>query len=341
MRYSEILPRCELVLRSNNIPFILADPGTGKTAMGKLLAEKFNWGFLPEEGSQKDTVDARGLPMIHEGATVITKPDVIAAVEDLFTEGYKEVLVMVDEFTSTIRPVMVGYQQIVLEKRIGRWKFPNPDAVHFMLAGNKSTNRTEYHQMTAPMANRVWFFELDPNVDDLIHWGLKNEKLHEVVVGFLRFRPSLIYTFDAGVYGKANSFSFATPRAWEDVSRALTVGAKADDVAMFSGKLGHGPAAELAAFFKNFGDLDHPKDILRNPKDARVPTKASALYALCGALATYVKSKDQVDPFMVYTTRLQPDFQTVLIQDVIRKGFPLIGNARFSKWLEDHGDFLL
>ena len=51
------------------------------------------------------------------------------------------------------------------------------------------------YTMPAPLANRFSHFEVESNIDDWVSWAYANN-IDEGLIGFLRFKPELLFDFD-------------------------------------------------------------------------------------------------------------------------------------------------
>ena len=134
--------------------------------------------------------------------------------------------------------------------------------------------------MPAPLANRFSHYEVDINLDDWVLWAF-HAGVDERVVGFLRFRPDMLFDFDPA----QNPVAFPSPRSWEFAHRALQKFSQDPD--MLSGALQAcvGPAAgiELHAFIRNLDQLPDIDAILAGELST-VPEDLDLQYAVAAAL---------------------------------------------------------
>lgn len=134
--------------------------------------------------------------------------------------------------------------------------------------------------MPAPLANRFSHFEVDVNLDDWVSWAYAYG-IDERIIGFLRFRPELLFDFDPA----HNPVAFPSPRSWEFTHRALQK--FGDNSELLAGSLQAcvGPAAgiELAAFIENLDKLPDLDAIIRGEK-VSVPKEVDLQYAVASAL---------------------------------------------------------
>ena len=99
-------------------------------------------------------------------------------------------------------------------------------------------------------------------------------------------------------------------------------------------------SGKLGRLVKHKKDLPEFSDILQNPTTAKVPTEASALYALAGMLA----SKAEVSNFKVllqYMERIQPEYQVITIQDALKHNPDLGDTQEFIDWSVKNNSVIL
>ena len=152
--------------------------------------------------------------------------------------------------------------------------------------------------MPAPLANRFSHFEFDTNLDDWVAWAYANG-IDERVIGFLRFRPELLFDFDPA----HNPVAFPSPRSWEFSHRALQ---KFGDLpGLLTGALQAcvGPAAgiELSAFVENLDKLPDIDAIVRGDV-VKVPRETDLQYAVAAALVgRAIRAKQESDAQLNYS----------------------------------------
>jgi hypothetical protein len=153
--------------------------------------------------------------------------------------------------------------------------------------------------------------------------------IHPHVVGFLRWRPDLLYAKEIPTDG-----AFASPRAYESVSHIMHLTVSADvEREMIAGTIGDGAATEFCAYLRTARELPSIDAILAAPEKAAVPTSPSVLYALTTCLSQYTRQIKK--PAMAYIQRLPAEFALLYIMD-IRDHFDIRSDAAIYAWIGNH-----
>ncbi|MCX7783692.1 MAG: MoxR family ATPase, partial [Meiothermus sp.] len=200
-------------------------PGVGKSSIVAQTARKYGIGFIDVRLSQLAPTDLRGLPVPLDGVSRWYPP------EFLPWEG--EGILFLDELNMA-PPTMQGMaQQLILDRKVGSYELP--EGWFVWAAGNRKEDRAAVFDMPAPLANRFIHLEVTPDLDSFKAYGLQ-AGIHERILAFLAFRPSLLHQMDA------KSPAWPSPRSWEMASHLLKAGLAIVPV------VGEAAAAELAAY---------------------------------------------------------------------------------------------
>ncbi|MGB0721941.1 MAG: AAA family ATPase [Gammaproteobacteria bacterium] len=273
---STVLDREFLAASENqHTPVMLwGPPGVGKSQMIAQVASRHDVAVIDIRLSQMEPSDLRGIPFRSGDLVEWAVP---AILPDVARHGEQGILFL-DEITSAPPAVSAAAYQLILDRRLGEYSIPDGWAI--FAAGNRQGDRGVTYTMPAPLANRFSHFEVEAHLDDWVSWAYANG-IDERVIGFLRFRPELLFDFDPA----HNPVAFPSPRSWEFAHRALR---KFDDHGqLLSGALQScvGPAAgiELAAFVENLDQLPDLDAILRG-EEVPVPTEIDLQYAVASSL---------------------------------------------------------
>ena len=139
--------------------------------------------------SQMEPSDLRGIPFLKGEIVDWAIPSMLP---DTQRHGVKGILYL-DEITSAPPSVAAAAYQLILDRSLGEYKVPDDWAI--IAAGNRQGDRGVTYTMPAPLANRFSHYEVDVNLDDWVAWAYANG-IDERVIGFLRFRPDLVFDFD-------------------------------------------------------------------------------------------------------------------------------------------------
>ncbi|MGE5268153.1 MAG: AAA family ATPase, partial [Thiohalocapsa sp.] len=185
-------------------------PGVGKSQMVAQVASRHGAPMIDIRLSQMEPSDLRGIPFRSGDLVEWAIP---AMLPDAQRHGPAGILFL-DEITSAPPSVSAAAYQLILDRRLGAYQVPEGWAI--FAAGNRQGDRGVTYAMPAPLANRFSHFEVDTNLEDWVGWAY-GVGIDERLIGFLRFRPELLFEFDP----VRNPTAFPTPRSWEFAHRAL------------------------------------------------------------------------------------------------------------------------
>lgn len=306
-------PAAQLI---NALPFaqstlLLGPPGIGKTALAREIGNKIaaEIGGICVEGEDFDTVyaamqkkpkaeqqtivivevrdlcshlpeDLLGLPFREGGVTVYAPPVWLAR---LGKPGVHGVLVL-DDIAAASPAIQTAAFKLVLERKTGDCKLA--EKVKIVATANRKEDKSGATMLPAALRNRCAILTLEPDVDGWCEWAATHGIPGEVPA-FIRFKNAYLSMLPRDAHDLG---SFATPRTWEMVGRALKAAIDQDCVQdMARGLVGEGVGDEFAAFCKIRQEIPDPRAILMNPKKALPtppgPKDASRVIALVTAVA--------------------------------------------------------
>ncbi|MGD8556751.1 MAG: AAA family ATPase, partial [Chromatiales bacterium] len=249
-------------------------PGVGKSQMVAQIGGRHGVPVIDIRLSQMEPSDLRGIPFRTgehvEWATPAILPDAVR-------HGEKGILFL-DEITSAPPSVSAAAYQLILDRRLGEYEVPDGWAI--FAAGNRQGDRGVTYTMPAPLANRFSHFEFETNLDDWVAWAYANG-IDERVIGFLRFRPELLFDFDPA----HNPVAFPSPRSWEFAHRGLQKFGNQPTLLQGTLQACVGPAAgvELNAFVNSLDQMPDLDGIVEGSETA-VPREIDLQYAVAAAL---------------------------------------------------------
>ena len=325
----------------NHTPVMLwGPPGVGKSQIVMQVAERHSVPVVDIRLSQMEPSDLRGIPFRVEDHVEWAVPAMLPDAERHAEHG----ILFLDEITSAPPSVSAAAYQLILDRRLGAYEVPPGWAI--FAAGNRQGDRGVTYSMPAPLANRFSHFEVETHLDDWVAWAYENG-IDERIIGFLRFRPELLFDFDPA----HNPVAFPSPRSWEFAHRALQK--FADKPALLGGTLQAcvGPAAgiELKAFVDN---LDHMPDLdaICRGEPVALPEETDLQYAVASALvgrAIRARSSPEADitagSILDCAKRFrQREMGVMLVCDLHRAiGQDLFGIPQFADWARSVSDVLL
>ena len=227
------------------------------------------------------------------------------------------IVLFLDELNSAPPAVQAAAYQLILNRRIGKYKLP--DNVVLIAAGNRESDKGVTYRMPTPLANRFIHLEMRADFTSWQNWAV-DKGIHKDVVGYLSFAKHDLYDFDS----KSLSRAFATPRSWSFVSDLLNDDDTDADTLhnLISGSIGEGLAIKFSAHRKTSGKLPHPSAILdgtvKNLEIKEISAMFALTIALCYELRDALANKqvtrqqfyDMADNFFVY---MMDNFETELV----------------------------
>jgi hypothetical protein len=297
--------------------FLWGPPGIGKSEVVQEISDELGGFVIDLRMAQMEPTDIRGIPYFNKD---INKMDWAAPVDlpdEEFASQYPVVVLFLDEMNSAPPAVQAAGYQLILNRRVGKYKLP--DNVVIVAAGNRDSDKGVTYRMPMPLANRFLHLEMRADFTAWQNWAV-DKGIHKDVVGYLSFAKQDLYEFDS----KSSSRAFATPRSWVFVSDLL----KDEDVDtdtlfnLVAGAVGEGLAVKFMAHRKVAGRMPDPADILSGKvKDLSVK-EISAMYSLTVSMCyelrdalenKKVTNKEFHDMAKNFFTYIMANFETELV----------------------------
>jgi hypothetical protein len=290
--------------------------------------------------SQMEPTDLRGIPFRSGDLVEWSIPAILPNAQRHGPAG----ILFLDEITSAPPTVSTAAYQLILDRRLGEYEVPNGWAI--FAAGNRQGDRGVTYTMPAPLANRFTHYEVEANLDDWVDWAYAHG-IDDRVIGFLRFRPDLLFSFDPA----HNPVAFPSPRSWEFAHRALQKFGSESGLLLDALQACIGPAAgvELKAFIDSMEQLPDIDGIIRG-EETSVPVGIDLQYGVAAALVRRaVIAKNTPEANSVFGNILkyaklfpQREMGVMLVTDMHRSvGKPLFSVPEFAEWANTITDLML
>ena len=270
--------------------FLWGPPGIGKSDVVAEIAAELKGAIIDLRMAQMEPTDIRGIPFYNKDNGKMDWAEPVDLPSEEFAKQHPIVVLFLDEMNSAPPAVQAAGYQLILNRRVGKYKLP--DNVVIVAAGNRDSDKGVTYRMPMPLANRFVHLEMRPDFTSWQTWAVNNN-IHKDVVGYLSFAKQDLYDFDA----KSSSRAFATPRSWCFVSDLLSDETMDVDTQfnLVAGSVGEGLAVKFAAHRKIAGRMPEPSDILAGKVKDLAVKEISAMYALtiamCYELKDAVKNK--------------------------------------------------
>jgi hypothetical protein len=327
--------------KGHHTPVMLwGPPGVGKSQIILQIGERHDLPVIDIRLSQMEPSDLRGIPFKLNGKVEWAVPSMLPDIE---THGEAGILFL-DEINSAAPSVSAAAYQLILDRRLGNYQVPAGWAI--FAAGNRQGDRGVTYAMPAPLANRFSHYQIDLNLDDWVAWAYRNG-IDERIIGFLRFRPELLFDFDPA----HNPVAFPSPRSWEYAHRALQKFIDFPDLLLGSLQACVGQAAgiECHAFIESLEQMPDLDKIISG-EDSKAPDEIDLQYAVASALvgrAIRAQGSDQAATvfgnILKYASCFpQREMGVMLVSDMHRAiGNDLFEVAQFADWADSIADLIL
>lgn len=295
--------------------YLHSAPGIGKTDSVKAFAKKRGIQCLDMMASQMDPVDARGLPIPENGHTTWTVPDFFP--RDPKSKG----ILFLDELSNGAPAVQNALLQITLTRQCGPHKLP--DGWMIVAAGNRSLDRAYVHRLSSALTSRFIHLDVRADLEEWTDWAQQESvQIAPEVIAFLNFRKGASSLFvEEELEGKR---AFPCPRTWAFASDVIKGGLKGkQQMAMLTGAVGPGAAAEFVAYLRSYADMPKAEDILRDPRGVKIATdRADVMWAIVVSLPHHAKAKQHHRPLVEFCMRLSDDgaeeFAILLARGIVK-----------------------
>jgi len=259
--------------------FLWGPPGIGKSEVVASIAEEKQGLMIDLRLAQMEPTDLRGIPYYNKDTGLMDWAPPIDLPSQETASEYPVVVLFLDEMNSAAPSIQAAAYQLILNRRIGKYKLP--DNVVVIAAGNRESDKGVTYRMPAPLANRFLHLEMRVDHPSWETWATLN-RIHKDVVGYIGFAKQDLYDFDP----RSSSRSFATPRSWTFVSEILSDEDvnESDLTDLVAGAVGEGVAVKFMAHRKVSGHLPLPINVLTGKEKELKVKEISAMYSLTVSL---------------------------------------------------------
>ena len=295
--------------------FLWGPPGIGKSELVENITTELGGLMIDLRLGQMEPTDIRGIPFYNKDIGKMDWAPPVELPDEETAKEYPIVVLFLDELNSAAPSVQSAAYQLILNRRIGKYRLPKN--VVMVAAGNRESDKGVTYRMPTPLANRFLHQEMKVDFASWQEWAVTH-KVHKDVVGYLSFAKQDLYDFDS----KSSSRAFATPRTWSFVSELLEEDDSDDNTLtnLIAGTVGEGLAVKFMAHRKIAGRMPRPEDILSGKVTTLDVKEVSAMYSLvismCYELKAAVENKveskkfhEMADNFLGY---MMKNFETEL-----------------------------
>jgi hypothetical protein len=321
MKASGIISALNLLVSARQPTFLWGGPGLGKSDIVRQVAREKNVALRDVRALLLDPVDLRGLPYLSaDRQSAWAPPD--------FLPRDGEGILFLDELNAAPPMVQAGCYQLVLDRKLGEYTLPDGWAI--IAAGNRDGDRAVTSRMPTPLRNRFTHLTFEVDMQEWCAWAI-GAKMRPEVIAFIRFKPTLLSSFDR------DANAFPSPRSWAFVSKILDQSPLPTiEHDLIAGTVGDGAATEFTAFLTTFRTLPNIDSILLNPEQELVPSDAAAQFAVATALS-YRATDTNFDRICKYLKRMPTEFSVLCVHDASRRQPDVRHTAGYTQWaVENH-----
>lgn len=298
-------------------------PGVGKSSIVKQVAEELKQEFLRYGLPTTDYNQICGVPWRdEEHQRYIRKP-----LLQIPSEG--QGVYVLDDFTGAPDAVQKIALDLVLERRLLEERLG--DGWLLVFCANDIGGVYPLH---VPSANRMTHYYVLADYDIWRKWALGPGKIRSEIIGYLDSERDDIYVEPVN-----QEKAFRSPRSWEAVSRQIDInfGAEDSDSArmldardrtlrlVVGGNVGAAGAGKFLAFVQTYRTVDielalkgkHPPFKGKSGADRQALEFALMSQARAWWNRGKTKTKDRATGLVNVLNMISPQFQAVLIQDLI------------------------
>jgi hypothetical protein len=345
------------ILHAGLVPGLLSSPGVGKSNLAHQIAAKNNLKVIDLRLSSSDPTDMNGFPKIMQRTieqaesgipekagyvpmdtfpieqdalpvktwkTITLDDGAKKRVPDTYYKGW---LLLLDEFNSAPLSVQAAAYKLVLDKAVGLYKLHHRVAI--MVAGNLTGDKAITNRISTALQSRIVWLEIEVCVVAWDIWAIANDIDHRVR-SFIKFKPDALHKFDPN----HNEHTFPCPRTWEFMSKIIKPIDKIEyiELPVMAGTIGEGMARDFYTYTQVCNDLLTIKEILADPTGVPMTDKSSVQYAYSGMVG-HNMTKGNADALMGFVSRMEIDFQVIVLRAAVSKDKAIMQVAGVKTWL--------
>jgi MoxR-like ATPase len=299
-----------LAAHDANIPvLLLGDPGVGKSALFRIVAERIDKILGILLGSTCDPTDVGGLPVKNGSGSVDRVP--LKVIRDAADSPR---ILFLDEISCAPPAVQASLLRLMLERVAGDVEL-HPES-WICAAANPPEQAPGGFELSAPLMGRVCVLHLKPTPEEVrayfMHLGAEGSPLRLEAIDWAMtcgFIPSIL-EIEIPKAAVAGNIPWGAPRAWERAIRArVAAAARKADVGVIhsltAGNVGDEQATAYAAVLKLRQFLPSIETVLADPANAKVPDDRQHQIAAVGLVPRVAVANTWAA--WIYAQRLIPE----------------------------------
>lgn len=195
-------------LLANKTVFLWGDAGMGKSAIGRMVADRLYDGVIMDvRPVQTTSVDWRGVPHVtDDGYSDFAPPKGLLPIEAI--HGPRGLLLLDEVNAVQDRDVLATLYELVYDRRVGKQKIPEGWGI--LACGNLATSKAIVSRFSAAASNRGAHIFMERDVDNWVWWAA-NQPIDQDVVQFVKSHPQALYAdpIEQGAFASPRSVTMA------------------------------------------------------------------------------------------------------------------------------------
>jgi len=334
---SQLAQELEINLKANStavkegrhriVSLVWGASSAGKSAIARQVIDKLGYKMYDFRANLHEPVDLLGYPYMNKSDDKVTRSS-YAPFDWLPLDGEEDdnYVIVMDEAPNAQPDMQSALYQAVYDFMVGGHKLS--DKTSIIMLGNRLQDHGNTYDMPTPLKLRVAHYELETDIDDFYRFwiGIDGDP---TIGAFLRFQPQFLNEIDHEAYTSPCS------RQWHILSDRLTQPTPNRFLTVQS-HVGVAAARAFLAFEKDIENIPDIDELIKNPMQAPLPDGA-LMYAVCNALVSRVNDFNFRN-VMRYIDRIPPEFQVMLVRDIIKTQPALAENAVFLEWITKNAE---
>jgi hypothetical protein len=244
-------------------------------------------------------------------------------------------VLLVDEFDKADPDVKKTLSEMFLSRRLGSYFLPKNTIIFVCAnAGARQGSTKMFDFLISRLVMEEWHLPQSQWVD----WAWKNN-VHPVVIQAAENPGNGKSIFEGHVPEKQGPWG--TPRSYTEASKMLKTAMNHHEgkvpltpfmQRLVAGKIGAPDAAHLFALLKLEEELPDFREIVKNPKGAKLPTRPDAQMLVTYNLAGRV-DEESVGPVIEYIDRMAQEWVVAFVKAATTKDKTIMSTSAFSKWI--------
>jgi hypothetical protein len=349
MTLNEFIRMSPMLYSTRKTYYLLSDPGIGKStaqveAVGVVSrALKINLGTIIINGGLLNPPDAVGylMPfrdeqkrlssMFTEPFWFMCEPEEQGAKPKHMSE-YDGVVIIIEEADKMDIEVKKVMGEMCLSRRLGPHRLRDTDVI--WMNGNFPQNRSGSTKELDHLINRRCQLHVRFDFDSWELWCAKHG-IAATTIAFVRENMNLVVGGTPKDQGP-----WCTPRSIVAMSEVLMQFSEDGHsmpvksglmLELCAGFIGEGAAAQFFSFAEYERELPELEEVIKNPKEAKLPSHPGCQMLACYKLAALAEEKT-IEPIVEYVERMPKDFSVTFAKVIGTRSIDLLNTKAMTNW---------